>query len=254
MKLKFLLCIVAILALNHASRVLGSMVVIMVDAANIQTMPFIVRTDRSGNAAEDKSINFYVIADPKGHPYQSDDHMHWQLGGARLTIYDGTNFVLSNTVSSCSIAGEKVPSFMQDVKSPLAKKGVFYSFEASTNHLASADFEICYGSHLHPAVNCYRFALQPFVPETSIGLLLGLKNGKIEITGVLPNTPASRAGLSPGLIVQKIDGVDSGSYGLKMAQDNFRSGIVGLELIDPSDDKTNEVVLTTAKTFPSVAH
>ena len=249
MKSKLILCLAAIILVSPAFRVCGSMVVISVDSTNIQSMPFAVRTDTSGNASFDKSINFYVIADPKGPPYTPGDNMHFSLGGANLSIYDGTNLV-----SSCSVAGGKVPSFMQDVNAPFMTKGVFYSFEMGTNHLESANFEICYGSGIHPAIDCYRFALRTFVPETSIGLLLGEKGDKIEVAEVLPGTPASRAGLTAGLIVQQINGVDSARYGIKMAQDGFRFGIVDLELVDPSNGKTNKVLLTTAKTFPSAIH
>jgi len=249
MKPKLILCLAAATLLNPAYRVWGSMVVISVDSTNIQSMPFIVRTDTSGNASSEKSINFYVIADPKGPPYAPDDNMHFSLRGASLSIYDGTNFI-----SSCSVAGGNVPEFMRDVKIPFAKKGVFFSFQVGTNHLDSADFEIGYGSDLHPAIDSYRFALRTFVPESSLGLLLGIKDDKIVITGVPPDTPAFRAGLSPGLIVQQIDGEDSARYGLKMAQDDFRFGIVDLELIDPSNGKTNKVLLTTAKTFPATIH
>jgi len=122
-----------------------------------------------------------------------------------------------------------------------------------------ADTTNYYGKTKSPAHTCahhhpYRFALRTFVPEPSLGLLLGIKDDKIEITGVLPDTPAYRAGLSPGLIVQQIDGVDSARYGLKMAQDDFRFGIIDLELFDPSNGKTNKVLLTTAKTFPATIH
>ena len=166
MKIKLLLCLAAATLFNPAYRVWGSMVVISVDSTNIQSMPFVVRTDTSGNASYEKSINFYVIADPKGHPYTPGDNMHFSLDGANLSIYDGTNLV-----SSCSVAGGKVPSFMQDVNAPFMTNGVFYSFEVGTNHLDSANFEICYGSGIHPAIDCYRFALRTFVPEASLGLL-----------------------------------------------------------------------------------
>ena len=56
MKPKFLLCLVVVILLNSLNQALSSMVVIMVDATNIQTMPFIVRTDTSGNAADRKSV------------------------------------------------------------------------------------------------------------------------------------------------------------------------------------------------------
>jgi hypothetical protein len=245
MRAKIFFCLVLILV-GLGCYAEASMVVIPVDSTNIQSQPFVVRADTSGNASDDKSINFYVVADPKGPPYPPGDNMHFALGGANLSIYDGTNLV-----SAASVAGGKVPSFMRDLTTT---NGVFYSFEVGTNHLDSAQFEICYGSEIHPAVDCYRFALRTFVPESSLGLLLGTRDGKIEITEVQPNTPAARAGLTPGLLVQQINGTDSAHYGLKLAQDAFRFGIVELELVDPSNGKTNRVRLTTARTFPSAIH
>jgi hypothetical protein len=64
------------------------------------------------------------------------------------------------------------------VKAPLADKGVLFEFTVSTNYLASVQFEIGYGSSLHPAIDNYRFALQTFVPTTGIEPLPGIKDKK----------------------------------------------------------------------------
>lgn len=158
---KILLCFVAAMLVGPAGRVWGSMVVISVDSTNIQSLPFAVKT---GPADAGKSILFRIIAAPKGPPYAADDNMHFSLAGASLSVYDG-----STCVSSCSIAGQKVPSNMDDVKAPLADKGVLFEFAVDTNHLASVRFEIGYVSALHPAIDNYRFALPTFVPATGIG-------------------------------------------------------------------------------------
>jgi hypothetical protein len=260
MNFRLLPCLIALIVLNPASHVFASMTVFMVDATNIKGMPFIVRTDTSGNAIYNKSINFTVIADPAGPPFAPGDYMQFSmqfsLGGASLTMYSSSNFMASNFVSSCTVDGQKISSsglsgYLKDLKGPLARKGIVYEFSVSTNQLANADFEISYYSGLHPAINSYRFALQSFEPETSIGLVLGIKDNQLVITTVLPNTPAARAGLTPGWVVQQIDGTDSARYGgLASAQESFRPGIADLKLFDPSTGRTNDVLLTTTKTFP----
>jgi hypothetical protein len=155
---KFLLCLAAIILLNPAYRVWGSMVVISVNSTNIQTMPFVLKAEPVDYG---KKILFRIIANPKGSPYAPDDNMHFSLAGASLTVYAGSNFI-----SSCSVTGQKVPSNMQGVKEPLADKGVLYEFTVSTNYLPSVEFEIGYVSALHPAIDNYRFALQKFAfPE-----------------------------------------------------------------------------------------
>ena len=164
---KLLLCLAAAILVGPAGRVWGSMVVISVDSTNIQSLPFVVKTHPADSGT---SISFRIIADPKGPPYAADDNMHFSLVGASLSVYDG-----SNCVSSCRIAGEKVPSNMDGVKAPLADKGVLFEFTVATNHLASVQFEIGYVSALHPAIDNYRFALPTFVPAPDIGFSPGTK-------------------------------------------------------------------------------
>lgn len=166
MKPKLLLCLAAVILLNPAYRVLGSMVILSVDSTNIQTLPFVVKTEEADYG---RKILFRVIADPKGAPYAPEDNMHFSLGRASLSVYDGTN-----CISSCSVAGQKVPSNMRDVKPPLADKGVLFEFTVGTNYLRSVEFEIGYGSTLHPAIDNYRFALQTFVPAADTGLSFGI--------------------------------------------------------------------------------
>ena len=248
MKPKIILGLAAVVLLNSACRVLGSMVILSVDSTNIQTMPFVVKSERADYG---KSIQFKIIADPKGPPYAPDDSMHFILGGASLSVYESANFITSHLISSCSVSGEKVPSYMQDVKPPLAAKGVLFEFKVGTNHLDSVEFEIGYGSTVHPAVDQYRFALQTFVPPMDAGFSLGLKDNRIEIVRVQPDTLAAKAGLSPGMVVQRISGADIASMTLAVAEDAVANGsIVHLELFDPANCKTNDVLLTCGRTFP----
>jgi C-terminal processing protease CtpA/Prc len=102
-----------------------------------------------------------------------------------------------------------------------------------------------------PAGNDYEFDLKTFIPVMNMGLTLGVKDKMIEITGVLPGTPAAKAGLTPGLIIQRIDGDDTSRMDLAMAK--YMCGPIGgtadLELIDPATRQTKDVVLTTEKIF-----
>jgi hypothetical protein len=235
--------ILAALLLIPANRLWGSMVLYMVDATNIKDMPFVVVSDTAGYC---KGIKFTIIADPKDPPYATNDYMHFHLEGADLSIYDSTNLI-----SSCSVPGWKVPSFLKQIKAPLAEKGVVYEFTVGTNYLASAKFEVSYASGFMPAGNDYEFDLKTFIPVMNMGLTLGVKDKMIEITGVLPGTPAAKAGLTPGLIIQRIDGDDTSRMDLAMAK--YMCGPIGgtadLELIDPATRQTKDVVLTTEKIF-----
>jgi S1-C subfamily serine protease len=83
-----------------------------------------------------------------------------------------------------------------------------------------------------------------------IGAWVVVKNHALTIANVLPNTPASKAGLVPGLVVQKIDGIATAD---KREEDCVAMihGTVGttvkLELIDTAHSKTNTVELTRAE-------
>ena len=82
---------------------------------------------------------------------------------------------------------------------------------------------------------------------TGIGVVLGVTNHAITIIKVLPNTPASKAGVSAGLIVQKIDGIVARDGHLKDCVDMLRGAVgtkVKLELVDTTQGKTNAVELT----------
>jgi C-terminal processing protease CtpA/Prc len=62
----------------------------------------------------------------------------------------------------------------------------------------------------------------------------------------LPNTPASKAGLSSGLVIQKIDGAVTDDHHLKNYVDMLRGAAgtkVKLELVDTLNRKTNTMEL-----------
>ena len=158
-----LFILLGVILFNPVSPAFASMVVVPVDATNVESMRFIVRTDTTGNASNERAVNFNVIADPRGPA--PDDSMRWHLTGAHLRVYDGTNFISSQVISSCDLSGGPVPSFMQNLKASTGTNGIFYSFEVSTNHLDSVQFEIWYTSGVHPAIMNYRFALRSFLHE-----------------------------------------------------------------------------------------
>jgi carboxyl-terminal processing protease len=82
---------------------------------------------------------------------------------------------------------------------------------------------------------------------TGVGLALGVEADTITIMKVLPNTPASKAGLVPGLVIRTIDGTATDGKLLKECVDMLRGGVgtkVKLELVDTANSKTNTVELT----------
>ena len=68
-----------------------------------------------------------------------------------------------------------------------------------------------------------------------------------QIAEVLPNSPALQAGLSPGLIIQRIDDVSTTAMGLSGCVKLIRGPVgtkVRLDLLDPEGNETNRVELT----------
>ena len=93
----------------------------------------------------------------------------------------------------------------------------------------------------------FDYASQGQEHVTGVGVALGVATNVVKIMKVFPNTPASKAGLSPGLIVQKIDGTATDGRHLKDWVDRLRGAEgtkVKLELIDAAKGKTNTVELT----------
>ena len=82
---------------------------------------------------------------------------------------------------------------------------------------------------------------------TGVGIALGVEDHTIKVMQVLPNTPASKAGLSSGLVVHQIDGIATEGRYLKDCVDMLRGAAgtkVKLVLIDTANSKTNTVELT----------
>lgn len=95
-------------------------------------------------------------------------------------------------------------------------------------------------------------AVQPLREHTGVGVALALdeKTGRLRITKVLPDTPASRAGLSPGLVLEKIDSVTTSGKSLPECLGLLRGEAgtkVRLELIDPERKESTAVELTRQK-------
>jgi hypothetical protein len=99
--------------------------------------------------------------------------------------------------------------------------------------------------------------VQPKVENTNDGFVgTGMQvaadpeSHAIKITGIFPNSPASEAGLSSGLIIEKVDGVSTEGKTLGEAL-NLLHGAIGtkvqLELINPDTKAATAVELTRQK-------
>jgi carboxyl-terminal processing protease len=75
--------------------------------------------------------------------------------------------------------------------------------------------------------------------------------------GILPGTPAAKAGLHPGLIIQQIDGIDIVGKSLVECVAMTRGQVgskVRFQVIDPVKSETNIVAFTREKiALPSEA-
>jgi D-alanyl-D-alanine-carboxypeptidase/D-alanyl-D-alanine-endopeptidase len=95
-----------------------------------------------------------------------------------------------------------------------------------------------------------------FVREMfGIGIQMDLseQTGALEITKVLPESPAAKAGLSTGLVIQKIDGVQASGKSMEEYLTLLRGPAgtkVRLELVSPGRNETNTVELTRQKYVP----
>ena len=80
-----------------------------------------------------------------------------------------------------------------------------------------------------------------------IGVMLAERHQAFEIIHIIPNTPASKAGLSEGLVIDKIDGTSTEGKLLRDCVEMLRGPVgtkVKLELIDTVNGRTNTVELT----------
>jgi carboxyl-terminal processing protease len=93
-----------------------------------------------------------------------------------------------------------------------------------------------------------RHHVQPTI--TGIGVALRVRGRTLEIDSVLPNTPAAKAGLHKGLVIQQIDGADIVGKPLVECVAMTRGPVgskVQLEVIDPAKSETNVVEFTREK-------
>jgi carboxyl-terminal processing protease len=99
-------------------------------------------------------------------------------------------------------------------------------------------------------LTCITYAQDHFA---GVGLMLAVKKDALTIIHVLPDTPAAKAGLSEGLLVQKIDGTTTQGKPLQDCVEMVRGAAgskVKLELVDTANRKTNTVELTR-ETIPT---
>jgi carboxyl-terminal processing protease len=85
---------------------------------------------------------------------------------------------------------------------------------------------------------------------TGIGVLLGVRDHALQIMSVVPDTPAAKAGLHPGLVIQQIDGTNIVGKPLVVCVAMTRGPVgskVQLEVIDPAKSETNIVEFTREK-------
>ncbi|HTR42479.1 MAG TPA: CPBP family glutamic-type intramembrane protease [Pseudomonadales bacterium] len=91
---------------------------------------------------------------------------------------------------------------------------------------------------------------QPQQSIVGIGIFLAVTNNEPVITEVAPNTPAAQAGLSPGLIIQKIDGTSADGMNVQDCINRIHGAEgsqVRLQLFDPTENLTNTVTLSREK-------
>jgi hypothetical protein len=94
--------------------------------------------------------------------------------------------------------------------------------------------------------------MQPICEYVGSGIAFEIdkQTHTLRITKVYPNTSAAQAGLSPGLIVEKIDGIPTAGKSLADCL-NVAHGAAGtkvrLELLTPDGSQTNTVELTRQK-------
>jgi carboxyl-terminal processing protease len=89
---------------------------------------------------------------------------------------------------------------------------------------------------------------QPSV--TGIGVMLTVRDHALEIMDVLPGSPAAKAGLHRGLVIQQIDGTDIVGKPLAECVAMTRGQVgskVRFEVIDPAKRETNIVAFTREK-------
>jgi carboxyl-terminal processing protease len=81
-------------------------------------------------------------------------------------------------------------------------------------------------------------------------MILGIEDQRVMIKGVLPNTPAARGGLAPGLVVATIDGIETEGADLGRWLDMIRGQpgtTVRLGVLDRTADRMRTFELVREK-------
>jgi len=92
-------------------------------------------------------------------------------------------------------------------------------------------------------------AMQEFV-GAGIALDLDKQTRALRVTRIFPNTPASQAGISAGLIIQRINGVATAGKSLAECMELSPGGIgtkVQMELVNAERKQTNTIEVTKQK-------
>jgi C-terminal processing protease CtpA/Prc len=92
---------------------------------------------------------------------------------------------------------------------------------------------------------------------TGIGVMVTVRNHSLEVMDVRPNTPAAKAGLVRGLIIQRIGDTTTDGKPLKECVGMMRGAVgskIQLELIDPAKSTTNIVEFTREAIPVPVGH
>ena len=79
-----------------------------------------------------------------------------------------------------------------------------------------------------------------------IGVQLAIQEHQLTITHVIPDRPASKAGLVSGLVIHKIDGVETAGKDIRRCREMLHGRVgakVRLELIDTARNQTNSIEL-----------
>jgi uncharacterized membrane protein SpoIIM required for sporulation len=82
--------------------------------------------------------------------------------------------------------------------------------------------------------------------RAGIGVRVAVYDHQPRLTQVFPTSPASKAGLCSGLVIHKIDGIETAGKDLKQCRDMLHGRVgtkVRLEVIDTARDMTNSVEL-----------
>jgi carboxyl-terminal processing protease len=83
-----------------------------------------------------------------------------------------------------------------------------------------------------------------------IGVMLTVRDHSLEVMDVLPGSPAAKAGLYRGLVIQQIDGTDIVGKPLAECVAMTRGQVgtrVQFEVVDPARNETNLVEFTREK-------